>query len=270
MTVDTSGEPYDGYEPGFFERSITFLVRHWLFWVNLIWGLYAGLPWLAPLLQAWGLPLLGRTIFRLYTPPVCHQQPDLSYHVLGYQVAYCHRDTAIYTAIFLGGLLFGLVRRRCRPLPWWALVLASLPMALDAATQLPRAVLTEWPLRTENHWAVVLTGNIFPRWFYAGDAVGTLNWWLRTVTGAVFGLGLVFTIYPWIETEARRSPSPRARGLVPAGPPPPRETYAETDPRAAPRAAHIHPAAVRADHGPMSLDDRKHRQCGEDDPAGST
>lgn len=184
-------------------RSIDFLARHWLFWLNWGVGLYATLPWMAPLAQAAGWTYLGRVLFRLYTP-LCHQNPAFSYHLFGYQVAYCQRDTAIYTTILLAGLAFALLRRSLRPIPWSLFFLALVPMALDGLTQAPRALLTEWPLRTENPWAVALTGGVFSPGFYVGDAVGSLNWWLRTISGVLFGLSLVLALYPRIEMEMRK------------------------------------------------------------------
>lgn len=196
--------------PDRFEQAVRFLMRHWLLWLNTALGLYAALPWLSPLLRLVGWDAAGQALFRLYTP-LCHQRPDFSYTLGGYQVAYCQRDTAIYTAIFLAGLLFGLLRRRLKPWPWWALGLSMLPLALDGLTQLPRAFLPDWPLRTENTWAVFLTGGLLPHSFYAGDSVGSLNWLLRTISGALFGVGLVSTLYPMIEAELRRGERRRYR-----------------------------------------------------------
>lgn len=184
------------------DRAVRFFVRHWLLWANLAVGLYAGLPWLSPLARAWGWSRLGETIFWVYSW-LCHQSRDASYHLFGYQVAYCHRETALYSAMLLGGILFGICRRRMHDVPWWPLILSLILLGLDGFTQAPRALLPQWPLRTENRWAVVLTGGILPAWFYVGDGVGTLNWWLRTVTGGLFGLALVLALYPRVEAAMR-------------------------------------------------------------------
>lgn len=189
--------------PDRFERALRFLLHHWLLWLNLAIGVYALLPWLSPLARLVGCEGLGQFLFRLYRPPICHQQPELSYFLGGYQVAYCQRDTALYTTLLLAGLLFGLLRRHVRPWPWWALALCTLPIAVDGLTQVPRAILPDWTLRTHNTWAVALTGGIFPSAFYVGDGFGTLNWLLRTATGALFAVGLVFTLYPMIEKGTR-------------------------------------------------------------------
>jgi uncharacterized membrane protein len=186
------------------DRSISFLARHWLLWLNLALGIYAVLPWLSPVARAWGWTRLGSVLFQVYTP-LCHQNSSISYHLLGYQVAYCQRDTMIYTTILGTGLFFGLFRRRIRPLPWSLFFLSLVPMALDGITHLLDFFFSGSLLRAENSWAVALTGGFFPATFYAGDGIGGLNWWLRTVSGVLFGLGFVLAIYPRIDREMRAS-----------------------------------------------------------------
>lgn len=187
-------------------RFVDWLTRHWLLWANLFLGAYALLPWVSPLLRALGHETAGRALYLAYRP-FCHQRPELSYHLWGYPVAYCHRDTAIYSTLFLAGLAFGLVRTRLRPLPGWAFLGLAFPMAVDGLTQLPRSLLPDWPLRVQNGWAVALTHGRLPEWFYRGDAVGSLNWWLRTLTGVLFSVGLAWAVFPRIEQEARLATS---------------------------------------------------------------
>ena len=215
--VPAPGIPYEDRSTRFFERSVHFLARHWLLWANLLVGLYALLPWVSPLLRAVGWSRPGLALFLAYRP-LCHQQPELCYRFLGYQVAYCQRDTAIYTSLFLGGLLFGLLRRRFRPLPAWVFLFAVAPTAVDGVTHLIELVFPDWSLRTQNRWAIALTGGVFPAWFYAGDGVGTLNWGLRTFSGLLFGLGLALTVYPYIEKEVRRTPGSPGRPGTTGGP----------------------------------------------------
>src|SRR5207249_8056986 len=62
---------------------------------------------------------LGQLLFLIYTP-LCHQLPERSFFFLGYQVAFCERETAMYTSLFALGLLFGLLRKRIKPWPLWA------------------------------------------------------------------------------------------------------------------------------------------------------
>ena len=56
---------------------------------------------------------------------------------LGYKVAFCQRDIAIYLAMLAFGLLFGLTGRKIRPLPMWAWILIGIiPIGLDGGSQL--------------------------------------------------------------------------------------------------------------------------------------
>jgi len=50
------------------------LTRHWLAFLNLLWVVYAGLPWLAPLLMHVGAGGAGRVIYIFYRTQ-CHLGP---------------------------------------------------------------------------------------------------------------------------------------------------------------------------------------------------
>lgn len=85
-------------------------------------------------------------------------------------------------------------------MPWWVLVLFIIPMALDGTTHLINDAL-RLDFRQTNEWAVMLTGGIFPADFYAEDAFGSLNSWLRLITGILFGFGIVGFLWPLMENE---------------------------------------------------------------------
>lgn len=94
---------------------------------------------------------------------------------LGYKVALCERDVAIYGGILLAGLIFGLIRKWLQPLPipvW--IFLGLLPMALDGGIQL----LTFLPIPLEAYESTPL---------------------MRTLTGAMFGIMNVWLAYPYVE-----------------------------------------------------------------------
>jgi uncharacterized membrane protein len=106
--------------------------------------------------------------------------------MLGYKVALCQRDIAIYAAILLFGLVFLLTRRRFPTIPWYAWVVIGLgPIGLDGVSQLTSfsAGLPDWlPIR---------------------ESTPTL----RTITGGLFGLMTAWYIMPMLEAtsvEARR------------------------------------------------------------------
>ncbi len=175
--------------------------RHWLWVANLAVATILAGALLAPALMHWGHPGAGRALYAFYHLG-CHQLPERSYFIfsqrplydyatllklaggqdlprrfygnvqLGYKVAVCQRDVAIYAAWLLGGLAFGLVRRRVRPPGWRQFVWPMLPMAVDG------------------------TGQLLGLW--------QSTWWLRLITGALFGLALVWAAYPQIEQAMRQ------------------------------------------------------------------
>jgi uncharacterized membrane protein len=198
------------------DRFVFWLTKHWLAILNGLAFLYVGLPFLAAVLMHLGAEGPGMLIYTLYRP-LCHQLPQRSWFLfgpqlayslpelmeragteavagpfagtfvgnpaLGYKVALCQRDTAIYGAILLFGLLYGLLRRRWKvpPLPWWAyLGFGLLPMLLDGGYQfVSYALALFWP-----------QGPIA-----AHETTPTL----RVVTGALFGLATVWLAYPLIQ-----------------------------------------------------------------------
>jgi uncharacterized membrane protein len=161
--------------------AATWGLRHWLLFANGLALLYAGLPWLSPLARVAGYERVGRFLFLLYTP-LCHQRPERSFCIHGYQVAYCHRCTAMYTSILAAGLLFGAARRRLRPASLRIAGLLLLPMLLDGGTHLIDDIL-----------GLGFRGG--------GDAVGSLNFALRMLTGLLVGVAVLVTLYPRLERE---------------------------------------------------------------------
>jgi uncharacterized membrane protein len=107
---------------------------------------------------------------------------------------------SLYTAIFIGCFLYRSVRKRLKPLPFWAYTLIALPMFIDVGTHMASDMAGIGSgFRDSNVWLAVLTGNSFPIWFFAGDGLGSFNSWMRLITGVVFGIGTVWFIYPYFE-----------------------------------------------------------------------
>jgi uncharacterized membrane protein len=103
---------------------------------------------------------------------------------MGYKTALCERDMAIYGFVLLGGLLYGLLRRRMtiKPLPLWAFLLFGLgPIALDGFSQL------------FSQYLVVLAPALEALPLRESTPL------LRTLTGAMFGFALVWLTYPYID-----------------------------------------------------------------------
>jgi uncharacterized membrane protein len=82
---------------------------------------------------------------------------------LGYKVAVCERDVAIYGGIVLFGVLFGLTGRRLRAIPWYVwILLGIIPMGLDGASQLiSQPPFNMIPYRESTPFLRTLTGGLF-------------------------------------------------------------------------------------------------------------
>lgn len=203
MDNSSSRPPLTGWQRNlvlFVDRQILTLTRRWLTLFSVLLGAYVLLPVLAPVLMASGAPAIGRLIYIVYGP-ACHQLPERSFFLfgsratytldefralgllqdagilerklflgndqLGYKTAFCQRDLAFYGGLWIGGLLFGLVRKRIKPLPLLAYGLCLLPMAIDGGTQLL--------MFRES------------------------NWTLRLLTGGLAGIASVWMLYPHLE-----------------------------------------------------------------------
>lgn len=190
--------------------------RHWLAVVNFIVLLYVGLPFAAPVLMKAGATQPASWIYTLYSPmchqlsyrswflfgeqaaypkeiagtsltsfeeatgvdaeSLTESRKFNGNERLGYKVALCERDVAIYGGIFLGGLVFGVVRSKLKPLPvaLWLLI-GVLPIALDGGSQL------------------LSVFEFLP--FPARESTPLL----RTITGLLFGTMNVWLAYPYVE-----------------------------------------------------------------------
>jgi len=87
--------------------------------------------------------------------------------VMGFKVALCERDVAIWGSMLLFGLIFAMTGRRIPGLPWWAwILLGLLPVGLDGLSQLVSqlpipAVQTLLPYRESTPFLRTLTGFLF-------------------------------------------------------------------------------------------------------------
>jgi uncharacterized membrane protein len=86
---------------------------------------------------------------------------------VGYKMALCERDMAIYGAILLFGLLYAASGRRLKPLHWALWVLIGMgPIGLDGFSQLFSQMEWQWlssilPYRESTPFLRVLTGGLF-------------------------------------------------------------------------------------------------------------
>ncbi len=110
--------------------------------------------------------------------------------VVGYKIALCERDMAIYSGILAFGLVFALVRRRIPGIPWYFwLLLGILPVGLDGVSQL----VSQPPL------------NLLP--FRESTPI------LRVLTGFLFGFSTAWFGYPMVEETMGESRQIMARKL---------------------------------------------------------
>jgi uncharacterized membrane protein/glutaredoxin len=197
-------------------KGLLFFSRHWLAIFNLIAFLYVGMPFAAPVLMESGAHKPAEWIYRVYSPfchqlayrswflfgdqpayPLEHANLELTSleeatdvdvndywasrdflgnPIVGYKVALCERDVAIYGGILLAGLLFGILRGRVKPLPigLWFLI-GIIPIAVDGGSQFLSFIpFLSLPVRESTPL-------------------------LRTITGGLFGVANVWMAYPYVE-----------------------------------------------------------------------
>lgn len=176
------------------------MARRWLAIFNTVWAIYLFTPFLAPIFMHIGWEAPAAVIYAIYSV-LCHQLPDHSYFLfgpsltplapeliaggmpitdslfiersfignaeIGWKVALCQRDVAIYAGVLVAGLSYALVRQRTKPLPFKLFVLLAIPMAIDGGTQL--------------------------------IGLRESNWVLRTLTGSLFGMAAVYLAYPYVQ-----------------------------------------------------------------------
>ena len=119
---------------------------------------------------------------------------------MGWKVAWSDRMVSMYTSILFGGLLYGLFRKRLKPLSSWTFAILLLPMVIDGGTHAVSDLAgIGQGFRDTNSWLQILTNSAFPTAFYQGDVLGSLNSWLRLITGLLFGFALVGFAYPYID-----------------------------------------------------------------------
>lgn len=107
---------------------------------------------------------------------------------MGYKMALCQRDISIYLSMLIGGLIYGVVRRRgpVRPLPFWLFLIIGLgPIALDGFSQLFSQMFVG--LGAES------LANLIP--------LRESSPLLRSLTGAIMGLSIVWLLYPRLDDQ---------------------------------------------------------------------
>ena len=223
------------------DRIFYTLARRWLLFFNLALAIYVGLPMLAPVLMNAGLTGPANVLYRVYSPmchqlasrsfflfgeqpaypreiagsdltPIEAYMPGIPEFAtastdpeqwstfliparafrgneqMGYKMALCQRDISIYLSMLIGGLIYGVVRRRgpVRPMPFWLFVIIGLgPIALDGFSQLFSQMFIG--LGIDSLAQLVPLRESSPL--------------LRSLTGAIMGLSVVWLIYPRLDEQ---------------------------------------------------------------------
>ncbi len=116
---------------------------------------------------------------------------------MGYKMALCARDMGIYSFLLVGGLLYAMLRRRfrIRPLPFWLFILIGLlPIAWDGFSQL------------FGYYATPIDGSPATGFLAQMQRIFPLREsspFLRTATGALFGLMLAWLAFPHVDSGMR-------------------------------------------------------------------
>jgi len=101
----------------------------------------------------------------------------------GYKVALCERDLAIFGAMLLFGIMYGLTGRKVKQIPFiWVIIIGFIPLGLDGFSQL----LTEFP------------------WFTLWDFRESTPF-LRLLTGSILGIMLGWYGYPLFEDTMQQT-----------------------------------------------------------------
>lgn len=135
---------------------------------------------------------------------------------MGWKVAWSDRMVSMYTSLLPFAWMWWLLRRRIKPLPWSGFALCLLPMAVDGGTHFVSDFAGIGAgFRYTNAWLAALTQNAFPATFYAGDALGSFNSWMRLLTGVFFGARVVWFGFAYLQEafdEAARKGEIASRG----------------------------------------------------------
>lgn len=205
--------------------------NHWFAAFLIVYGAWVFMPFLAPVFMHLGWTGAGKAVYFIYSF-FCHQLPERSFfwfgektmyslseiqsawqntanpmilrqfignEAMGWKVAWSDRMISFYTGVWLFAALWYPFRKRIRPLSWWGFALLLIPIALDGGTH----AISDFAgigmgFRDTNAWLAVLTNNIFPATFYAGDALGSFNSLMRFVTGLLAGLAIVWLAVPYV------------------------------------------------------------------------
>jgi uncharacterized membrane protein len=159
----------------FFSSLGDFLLVYWAHILTVILGTLVLIAIAVPFLSYLGMDAIAKPLFYALHY-VCAQIPAHSFYILGHQLGLCARNFSIYASMFLGSLAFVLSKKRLPGIPWWVWLLFMVPIALDGISQM-------FGLRES-------------------------TWYLRVITGTLFGLGNVWFALPLMQKSLLNTPPP--------------------------------------------------------------
>jgi len=214
------------------DKLVLWINQYWILVFGLLFGGFVLLPFLAPFFMAIGWDAPGKVIYWIYSF-LCHQLPQRSYFLfgskisyslseiqavwentnnivilrqfvgnpqMGWKVAWSDRMVSMFTSIWLLGMIWGLFKKKIKQLPLWGFILLLLPMAIDGTTHFISDLAgIGQGFRDTNTWLIPMTSNLMSTNFYMGDVWGSFNAWMRLVTGVLFGMGIVWFGFQYID-----------------------------------------------------------------------
>ena len=164
--------------------SAQFVVKHWLTVMNVLMVLFILPIVAAPYFFSTGNSILAgiASLIMAAYHVTCHQLPERSLFIFGYEMAVCSRCFAIYVSFLVGGLLFYFLRNKLKPFHIFWYFVICVPMAIDGFAQL---------------FGVPIPRGIGPDHTLIWTQLS--NNGLRIITGSIFGLGSALFVLPYIQ-----------------------------------------------------------------------
>lgn len=133
------------------------------------------------LLSHLNYPLMYEFIVHHLTIDLNEARALIGNPVIGYKVALCQRDVAMYGSFFLFGVIFSFLKKQIKPIKmWFWILLGILPIGIDGASQLPALGLDI-------------------KWLPARESTP----FFRVLTGIMFGVFTAWYLYPMVEESMR-------------------------------------------------------------------
>ena len=203
----------------------------WYLIFIIAYGIWVLAPFLTPVFMRLGWDSAAKVIYSIYSF-FCHQLPERSYFFfgpktsyslseiqtvwentanpmilrkfigtpeMGWKVAWSDRMISFYGGTWLSALIWYPLRNRTKSLhPLWTGVFLT-PIAVDGFTHMVSDFAgIGLGFRDSNLWLANLTNFAYAQSFYAGDALGSFNSWMRIITGLIAGVGIIWFAFPFM------------------------------------------------------------------------